>query len=245
VDDRHWLVVRRCSTTQRIGLLLVWAHDAPLSNMVQAIGARWHIEEDLQVCKALGLDHTSASYVGVPHITSCCWRLSFSSASRSRPPHVSAHRVCSCARHSLTTSKPSPAGHLFWPAPTSLPCSVTGPGGGEPTNIGLGISSSPPRQSRLSLLVKHLALPGLLRGVFRELSGKHPGTFSGKTPRSFPWRSSGWLSFLLTPKRRSCPMTFSLGQASRRLGIDAKTLRRWCGCPAQPESCPMMVAKKG
>jgi SRSO17 transposase len=31
--------------------------DTPLNLIVQAIGARWHIEEDLQTAKDLGLDH--------------------------------------------------------------------------------------------------------------------------------------------------------------------------------------------
>ena len=57
-DGRHWLVVRRClDTAHELAYYLVWAPpDTSLPTMVQAIGARWHIEEDLQACKALGLD---------------------------------------------------------------------------------------------------------------------------------------------------------------------------------------------
>lgn len=57
-DDRHWLVVRRClDDPHELAYYLVFAPLAtPLSTMVQAIGARWHIEEDLQTAKDLGLD---------------------------------------------------------------------------------------------------------------------------------------------------------------------------------------------
>jgi SRSO17 transposase len=58
-DGHHWLVVRRClDASQTLAYYLVFAPPAtPLSTMVQAIGARWHIEEDLEVAKDLGLDH--------------------------------------------------------------------------------------------------------------------------------------------------------------------------------------------
>src|SRR5207248_1512662 len=64
---RHWLLVRRClDDPHELAYYLVWAPpDTPLSLMVQAIGARWHIEEDLHACKALGLDHYEVrSYLG-------------------------------------------------------------------------------------------------------------------------------------------------------------------------------------
>ncbi len=43
---RHWLLVRRClDDPHELAYYLVWAPpDTPLSLMVQAIGARWHIE---------------------------------------------------------------------------------------------------------------------------------------------------------------------------------------------------------
>src|SRR2546421_1056590 len=57
VDGRHWLVFRRClDDPHEVGSYFVWAPaDTPLSPMVRAIGARWHIEEDLEVSKDLGL----------------------------------------------------------------------------------------------------------------------------------------------------------------------------------------------
>jgi SRSO17 transposase len=66
-DGRHWLVFRRClDEPHELAYYLVFAPPAtPLSIMVQAIGARWHIEEDLQACKDLGLDHYEVrSYLG-------------------------------------------------------------------------------------------------------------------------------------------------------------------------------------
>ncbi len=56
----------------KLAYFLVWAPpEASLPTMVQAIGARWHIEEDLEACKALGLDHYEGrSYLGwYRHIT--------------------------------------------------------------------------------------------------------------------------------------------------------------------------------
>jgi len=59
VDGRHWLMVRRClDDPHELAYFLVWAlPETPLPTMVQASGARWHIEEDLEANKALGLDH--------------------------------------------------------------------------------------------------------------------------------------------------------------------------------------------
>src|SRR5439155_22726477 len=67
VDARHFLVFRRClDDPTEMTYSLVWAPpDTPLSLIVQAIGARWHIEEDLEVTKDLGLDQYEVrSYLG-------------------------------------------------------------------------------------------------------------------------------------------------------------------------------------
>ena len=78
VDDRHWLVVRRClDDPNELAYYLVWAPLAtPLPTMVQAIGARWRIEEDLEACKDLGLDHYEGrSYLGwYRHYSECSLR---------------------------------------------------------------------------------------------------------------------------------------------------------------------------
>ncbi len=58
VDHRHFLVFRRClDDPTHVAYYLVFAPVAtPLPLIVQAIGARWHIEEDLEATKDLGLD---------------------------------------------------------------------------------------------------------------------------------------------------------------------------------------------
>jgi SRSO17 transposase len=57
-DGQHFLVLRRClDDPSKLTYDLVFApFSAPLALIVQAIGARWRIEEDLQACKDLGLD---------------------------------------------------------------------------------------------------------------------------------------------------------------------------------------------
>ncbi len=66
-DGRHFLVIRRClDDPDQLAYYLVYAPlETSLSTMVQAIGARWHIEEDLETSKALGLDQYEVrSYLG-------------------------------------------------------------------------------------------------------------------------------------------------------------------------------------
>jgi len=128
VDDRRWLVVRRClDDPTEVAYFLVWAPpDTPLSIMVQAIGARWHIEEDLQANKALGLDQYEVrSYQGwYRHITlvllasafllSICVQQALASLSeRPTPASGLIALTPSEVRHLLA--------HLFFPAPTAAP----------------------------------------------------------------------------------------------------------------------------
>src|SRR6266567_5720399 len=129
-DGRHWLVVRRClDDPHELAYYLVWAPaDTPLPTMVQAIGARWHIEEDLQAGKALGLDHYEVrSYLGwYRHITLVLLAAAFlvditvqSHLTESAPPAEPA------AGAPLIPLTPSEArhllAHLIFPAPTSAP----------------------------------------------------------------------------------------------------------------------------
>jgi SRSO17 transposase len=73
VDGRHFLVLRRCLDKPRelAYYLVVAPLGATLPTIVRAIGGRWHIEEDLQVGKDLGLDQYEVrSYLGwYRHIT--------------------------------------------------------------------------------------------------------------------------------------------------------------------------------
>src|SRR6266566_59607 len=129
-DGRHWLVVRRrLDDPNELAYYLVWAPaDTLLPTMVQAIGARWHIEEDLQAGKALGLDHYEVrSYVGwYRHITLVLLAAAFllgitvqSHLTESAPPAEPA------AGAPLIPLTPSEArhllAHLIFPAPTSAP----------------------------------------------------------------------------------------------------------------------------
>jgi len=129
VDDRHFLVFRRClDDASQVTSYLVFAPPAtPLSTIVQAIGARWHIEEDLQATKDLGLDQYEVrSYVGwYRHITlvllayaflvGLCLQDRSHQPLHEEPPasppliKLSTREV----RHLLA--------HLIWPAPTSAP----------------------------------------------------------------------------------------------------------------------------
>ena len=128
-DGRHWLVVRRClDDPHELAYYLVWAPaDTPLSTMVQAIGARWHIEEDLHACKALGLDQYEVrSYHGwYRHLTLVLLAAAFLLAITVQD-HLSAsapQQSAACpALIPLTTSEARHLlAHLFWPAPTSAP----------------------------------------------------------------------------------------------------------------------------
>jgi len=58
-DARHWLLIRRSlSDAKQKAYYLVFAPPATsVEAMVRAIGARWHIEEDFETGKDMGLDH--------------------------------------------------------------------------------------------------------------------------------------------------------------------------------------------
>src|SRR2546428_4929508 len=72
-DGRHWLLMRRTLTTPREkAYSFVFApQGTTLQEMVEANGARWHIEEDFANAKDLGLDHYEVrSFIGwYRHIT--------------------------------------------------------------------------------------------------------------------------------------------------------------------------------
>lgn len=126
---RHWLVVRRClDDPHELAYYLVWAPpDTPLSLMVQAIGARWHIEEDLHACKALGLDHFEVrSYQGwYRHVTLVLLAHAFLvgiTVHSHLPTSAPQQSAAGSALIALTTSEARHLlAHLFWPTPTSVP----------------------------------------------------------------------------------------------------------------------------
>ncbi len=128
VDGRHWLLVRRClDDPNTLAYFLIWAPpDASLPIMVQAIGARWRIEEDLEASKALGLAHYEGrSYLGwYRHITlillACAFLLAITVQHHLT---AAAHRAQSAADAALIPLTTSEARHvlarLFFPLPTS------------------------------------------------------------------------------------------------------------------------------
>ena len=58
-DGRHWLLIRRSLTdpNEKAYYFVFAPKGTTLPEMVAAIGARWHIEEDFENAKDLGLDH--------------------------------------------------------------------------------------------------------------------------------------------------------------------------------------------
>jgi SRSO17 transposase len=129
VDARRWLLVRRClDDPHELAYYLVWAPpETPLPTMVAAIGSRWHIEEDLQACKALGLDHYEVrSYVGWHrHITLVLLAYAFLvdiTVQEHSQPTPATGLPASAPLIPLTPSEARHLlAHLLWPAPTSAP----------------------------------------------------------------------------------------------------------------------------
>jgi SRSO17 transposase len=72
-DGCHWLLIRRSLTdpTEKSYFFVFAPPGTSLSEMVKAIGARWHIETDFENTKDLGLDHYEVrSFIGwYRHIT--------------------------------------------------------------------------------------------------------------------------------------------------------------------------------
>ena len=130
MDGRHFLVVRRCpDPPNALAYYLVFAPQATtLPTIVQAIGARWHIEEDLQANKDLGLDQYEVrSYVGwYRHMTLVLLAAAFLvsiAVHQNRPlaaPSPTPVAVPAQALIALTTSEIRHLlARLIWPAPTS------------------------------------------------------------------------------------------------------------------------------
>jgi SRSO17 transposase len=129
-DGRHFLLIRRSlSDPQEKRYSLVFAAPGTtLQEMVQASGARWHIEEDFANAKDLGLDHYEVrSFVGwYRHITLVLLAASYLTG------------ICATERSATvppTTSSPASTAEvlaltvpevchllarLIWPAPSSV-----------------------------------------------------------------------------------------------------------------------------
>jgi SRSO17 transposase len=136
-DGRHWLLIRRSLTDPREkAYYFVFApKGTTLPEMVKAIGARWHIEEDFETGKDLGLDHYEVrSFTGwYRHITLVMLAHAFltGTCAQSIPlasPLLAVEAPATLdaawlARPLLALTVPEVRhllGHLIWPAPSSV-----------------------------------------------------------------------------------------------------------------------------
>jgi hypothetical protein len=127
-DGHSWLLMRRClDDPTQLAFMLVWAPlQTSLLTMAQAFGARWSIEEDLQACKALGLDqyevrsfqgwyrHITLVLLAYAFLLSCCLLASRPiDVPRASPSPALIALTPSEVQHLLA--------HLVLPTPTSAP----------------------------------------------------------------------------------------------------------------------------
>jgi len=131
-DGQHWLLIRRSiSDPKEKRYHFVFAPPGTtLQEMVTASGARWHIEEDLENAKDLGLDHYEVrSFLGwYRHVTlvmlamaylagMCVEEQAHVCSVVTPPPESGTLLVLPLTipevRHLL--------GHLIWPTPRNLP----------------------------------------------------------------------------------------------------------------------------
>jgi len=98
-DGRHWLLIRRSLTdpNEQAYYFVFAPKGTTLPGMVAAIGARWHIEEDFENAKDLGLDQYEVRcFIGwYRHITLVLVALAFLTGM--------------CATERFSTSPPAPA----------------------------------------------------------------------------------------------------------------------------------------
>jgi len=111
-DECHWLLIRRSLTdpNEKAYYFVFGPKGTSLPEMVAAIGARWHIEENFENGKDLGLDHYEVrSFTGwYRHITLVLVAL--------------AYLTGMCATERFSTSPPAPSG--FPARPTVLALTV-------------------------------------------------------------------------------------------------------------------------
>ena len=97
-DGRHWVLIRRSLTdpNEKAYYFVFAPKGTTLPEMVSAIGARWHIEEDFENAKDLGLDHYEVRcFIGwYRHITLVLVALAFLTGV--------------CATERFSTSPPAP-----------------------------------------------------------------------------------------------------------------------------------------
>lgn len=128
-DEQHWLLIRRClaDPLEKAYSFVFAPKGTTLPEMVSAIGARWHIEEDFANAKDLGLDHYEVrSWTGwYRHITLCMLAQAFLTGicQKEDPPSTLVLQAASDAQPLLALTVPEVRhllGHLIWPAPSSV-----------------------------------------------------------------------------------------------------------------------------
>ncbi len=136
-DGRHWLLLRRSLTDlgEKTYSFVFAPPGTTLPEMVKASGARWHIEEDFETGKDLGLDHYQVrSFIGwYRHITLVMLAHAFLTgicahsiplACPTLPSESPAARDAAWdARPLLALTVPEVRhllGQLIWPAPSSV-----------------------------------------------------------------------------------------------------------------------------
>jgi SRSO17 transposase len=131
-DGRHWLLIRRSLTDphEKSYYFVFAPPGTTLQEMVRAIGARWHVEEDFANAKDMGLDHYQVrSFIGwYRHVTLVLLALAYlagicaSACSSTSPPAAS--RSSLLARHLLLPLTIPEVRHLLarliWPASSSV-----------------------------------------------------------------------------------------------------------------------------
>ena len=134
-DGHHFLLIRRSiANPQEKSYYFVFAPaGTTLHEMVQAIGARWHIEEDFEQTKDMGLDHYEVrSFLGwYRHVTLVMLAAAYLTG---MCREETAHLLCVAkpATQPLTLqvlplTVPEVRhllGHLIWPTPRNIPCAL-------------------------------------------------------------------------------------------------------------------------
>ncbi len=130
-DDKcHWLLIRRSLTdpNEQAYYFVFAPEGTTLPEMVKAIGARWHIEEDFENAKDMGLDHYEVrSFIGwYRHITLVLLALAYlvgicATASGSPSPPAIAGSPARPAVLALTVPEVRRLlARLIWPASSSV-----------------------------------------------------------------------------------------------------------------------------
>ena len=135
-DGQHWLLLRRSlSHPEDLAYYLVFSPvPTTLTEMVQAIGARWRIEEDFEQSKDLGLDqyevrtwtawyrHITLVMLAYAFLVGVCVKEHLRDATPMPPQALEQRGPHSCSLLPLTTSEVHRLlGQLLWPPVCQCP----------------------------------------------------------------------------------------------------------------------------